>query len=420
MPLVARVTFVVLVVATFAAFFVAQRLKSEPPVINVPQITQYFSPNGDGEARTSADIAFYIKVADEATVDVVNLDGDRVRRLADARADAAEHARCAWAGTARPTTGRVVPDGQYRLRVSLRDEGRSAIVQKTMRVDTKAPQPQVCIGVPVREAETAGATSSPRATARSTDLRPAASPRFATQLPRLPHRPGQAAAGRAASSAAAGAPLRWDGLVDGKPLDPGRLPRPGAGARPGRQRRRSRPREFEPGARCRGRPGLTVRGIAAQPPLRPVTAGGRTEFFVDARGARVPLARAARRRQGRSSSAARRPTRTSSSARPRARPASTCSSCAPAAGTRPCRSSCRPRSARACSWSCPTITWLGTDKVDDTPFDGLPNTLADRRTRCAGRACSSGDERAAGRLRGRRRAAARLPRPPQDPLRPHQ
>ena len=28
----------------------------------------------------------------------------------------------------------------------------------------------------------------------------------------------------------------------------------------------------------------------------------------------------------------------------------------------------------------PTITWLGTDKVDDRPFDGLPNTLANGGT----------------------------------------
>ena len=37
MTLVARVTFLVLVGATFAAFFVAQRLKSAPPVIDVAQ-----------------------------------------------------------------------------------------------------------------------------------------------------------------------------------------------------------------------------------------------------------------------------------------------------------------------------------------------------------------------------------------------
>ncbi len=61
MPLVARITFVVLVLATFAAFFVAQRLKSEPPVIEVPQITRSFSPNGDGKRDVSR-IAVVVKV----------------------------------------------------------------------------------------------------------------------------------------------------------------------------------------------------------------------------------------------------------------------------------------------------------------------------------------------------------------------
>ena len=80
MQLVARVTFVVLVGATFAAFFVAQRLKSAPPVLNV-NLTQYFSPNGDGE-RDASRISLFLKKPDEATIDVVNLDGDAVRRLA--------------------------------------------------------------------------------------------------------------------------------------------------------------------------------------------------------------------------------------------------------------------------------------------------------------------------------------------------
>ena len=48
MTIVARVTFVLLVAATFSAFFVAQRLKSAPPVVDVRSITRYFSPNGDG------------------------------------------------------------------------------------------------------------------------------------------------------------------------------------------------------------------------------------------------------------------------------------------------------------------------------------------------------------------------------------
>src|SRR4051794_12047451 len=146
MTLVARITFVVLVGATFAAFFVAQRLKNTPSVISVGSITQYFSPNGDG-SRDASKISFSIKDADVATVDVVDIDGDRVRRLRDSVAMAAYRPlRLEWDG--KGDDGAVVPDGRYRLRVALRDEGRSAVLQKTMYVDTKAPQSLVCIGGP--------------------------------------------------------------------------------------------------------------------------------------------------------------------------------------------------------------------------------------------------------------------------------
>ena len=186
--------------------------------------------------------------------------------------------------------------------------------------------------------------------------------------------------------------------VDGKPLDPGTYIVQ-AEVRDTAGNVGVTPAEFEVGA-IPGRPGLTVRGLAAQPPLRPVTAGQRVEFRVDARGAAVPLARAPGGRLGGAQARHGDRPACSPSARPRARRASTCSSCAPAAGTRRCRSWSRPRSARACSWSCPAITWLGTDKVDDPPFDGLPNTL-DRRRHGALAARVRRHGRAAGRVRRR-------------------
>ena len=54
--------------------------------------------------------------------------------------------RLVWDGTG--DDGRVVPDGKYRLRVALRKENRSATVQKTTTVDTRAPKSEVCVGVP--------------------------------------------------------------------------------------------------------------------------------------------------------------------------------------------------------------------------------------------------------------------------------
>ncbi len=101
MTLVARITFLILVAATFAAFFVAQRVKSEPPVITVGRITSYISPNGDG-MRDGSNVSITIKTADEATVDVVTTEGDRVRRLAEGIAMAANQPRILrWDGKGR-------------------------------------------------------------------------------------------------------------------------------------------------------------------------------------------------------------------------------------------------------------------------------------------------------------------------------
>src|SRR4051812_40089064 len=146
MPIVARITFLILVGATFAAFFVAQRIKSAPPAIDVGRIARFFSPNGDGRADRN-NIAITLKRADDATVDVVAVDGDRVRRLADGVAMSAYRPlRLTWDG--KGDDGRVVPDGDYRVRVALREQGRSATVRKTMTVDTHAPSSEVCVGYP--------------------------------------------------------------------------------------------------------------------------------------------------------------------------------------------------------------------------------------------------------------------------------
>ena len=85
----AVIVFGVLVVATFAAFFVAQRLKNAPSVVQALKIATgvhqkgdppAFSPNGDGR-RERARITFRLKKADDVTVHILNADGDQVRKL---------------------------------------------------------------------------------------------------------------------------------------------------------------------------------------------------------------------------------------------------------------------------------------------------------------------------------------------------
>src|SRR3954453_14692779 len=113
MPIVARTAFLVLVGATFPAFFVAQRLKSAPPVIDVGRISSVFSPNRDGE-RDVNQISIALKTADDATGEVIRFDGDRGRRPPDSGAGRPTRPlRLTWDG--RSDSGRVVPDGRYQV-----------------------------------------------------------------------------------------------------------------------------------------------------------------------------------------------------------------------------------------------------------------------------------------------------------------
>ena len=75
MTLVARVTFLVLVGASFSAFFVAQRLKSTPAIIDVGSIARYFSPNGDGNKDVN-----HVSIRLRSAQNRVRLGSARVRR----------------------------------------------------------------------------------------------------------------------------------------------------------------------------------------------------------------------------------------------------------------------------------------------------------------------------------------------------
>ena len=139
MSTLARVVFALLVAATFGAFFVSQKLKNAESVAEYTKLRHYFSPNGDG-VRDRDRISFKVEKADRLTVTVVNLDGDRVRRLAtgvDARPE--RPVTVVWDG--RTDDGIRAPDGRYRLQVGLRRTGRTVTIPGAFNVDTTAPSP---------------------------------------------------------------------------------------------------------------------------------------------------------------------------------------------------------------------------------------------------------------------------------------
>ena len=138
--LLVRVVFGLLVAATLAAFFVTQRLKSADPLVSRIFYQPWVSPNGDGR-KDVVRMRFRLPRPDRATVSVVDDGGDEVRRLADDRPLGARTHYFHWNG--RTDDRRRAPDGAYRLRVSLRSQGRSLVAPRTVTVDTSPPEPRV-------------------------------------------------------------------------------------------------------------------------------------------------------------------------------------------------------------------------------------------------------------------------------------
>ena len=106
MTTLARVVFLALVAATFGAFFVAQRLKGAPPVVEM-QGRRWFSPNGDGR-RDRAEITLRVRQSDTLTVDLIDAAGTPVRRLVTERPiHPSSPVRLLWDG--RTDDGTIAP-----------------------------------------------------------------------------------------------------------------------------------------------------------------------------------------------------------------------------------------------------------------------------------------------------------------------
>jgi N,N-dimethylformamidase beta subunit-like, C-terminal/FlgD Ig-like domain len=360
--LAARITFLVLVGATFAAFFVAQRLKSAPAVITVASLKRDFSPAEHPQA-----FSVFLKVDDDVTVDVVTQDGDRVRRLADdVHAVAHRALRLEWDG--RRDDGTRAPDGNYRIRVSLRNEGRSSVIQKTMRLDTKPPSSVVCVGTPCDKKAAGNIIAPSHAPVRVFIKGVSRSYRTKFTVWRTDQgRPVQV--GHFQGN-------RGSHLVryDSSKLDPGTYLFQ-AEVRDKAGNWGTSPKVIEPGA-IDGSPGLTVRGIAVQPPVRPVTAGQLADFYVDTRGApytwrlrRVGIKRILKRGRGDGPNLAIHMPNDPSGAYLLDVRAGRWHEQVPVMVQGVKRSSVLV--------VVPAITWLGSDRVDDQRLDGIPNTLSD-------------------------------------------
>jgi hypothetical protein len=376
----AAAVFLLLVAATIGAFFAAQRLKSENPLLRYRASDRAFSPNGDG-VRDTARIRFKLPEADDVTVTILDEDGGTVARVASNRHLPAGEATLRWDG--RGDDNVVAPEDSYRVRVGLRHHGRANTLPHEIELDLTPPRPRIsAVGGPGRGPIVIDGVRRRSATAKVT--RAARRPRFSVWrtdgarprrvVERLP------AAGRRRA--------RWDGLVRGRPAEAGTyLIAVEALDRAGNQG--SAPRSLPPPATGPGRGGVgvTVRPLALSPPLVPVSSGALARVKVDAGGLRYEwsLRRVGGERAGGGRSRARRlavriPEGPAGAfvLTVRARDA-TARAAIPVAAPE----------TRPVLVVLPVLTWQGRNDADDDG-NGLPDSLARGRPALVGRPFAGG------------------------------
>jgi hypothetical protein len=281
----AAIVFGLLVAATFAAFFVAQRIKNTPSVVQRLRMSPFFSPNGDGRFDR-ARITFRLKQGDDVTVTVLDADGDPVRTLLDDRHISAYqplNPPLRWDG--RDDQGRIVPDGLYRIRITLRGQGRSVAPQRSIRKDTTPPRPVVTSMGPDPHY---GPELLPRPDGKAAVAHFQAAPKYRPRA--LLFRTSPAAPRLVLDQALkpGDTSWAWDGTADGRSVSPGTYLvvlewRDQAGNVGTSAPLDQAGLPILNRGRLRGRGGITVRYLAAQAPAEPVKARDPLQLGVDSR-----------------------------------------------------------------------------------------------------------------------------------------
>jgi hypothetical protein len=274
------VAFTLLVLATIAAFFVAQHLKVSTPLIagSPRPFPAFISPGETGcaGANRSTKFSFYLlHRADDVAVYVVDRAGAIVRTLASGR-----HMRRGvrfpdgnfpWDG--KQDNGRLAPDGTYFFRIALLHQGRTIELTKTpITVKTAPPRPVVNEVTPVLIPQ--GNTPA-RIRYSGVGKRGASVRLYRTDLPGGPRLVKTFGAPASGSTS-------WDGRIQKRPAPAGTylvgLDATDAACNTGHF-----PASMPPPRGSTPHAGLTVRYLAAQPPLTPVPAGSPATVYVDSR-----------------------------------------------------------------------------------------------------------------------------------------
>jgi hypothetical protein len=270
-----------LVAATVAAFFVTQHLKVTTPVIGANVTIP--APLSPGQPKCSVThTSFYLQHrSDDVDVYVVDQSGSIVRTIAVNHhmrkgVRFPDGASFVWNG--RKDDGQLAPDGTYYFRVGLRQQGRTVDLTDNRRtripilVKTVAPHPVVKgidnqllphAGVPATIHYSGNEGHIATVDVYRTDLEPA--------KPR-----------KVFSFLSGGQTALWDGKIRGTPAPPG-VYLIGLDVTDRACNTGHFPPIIPPTPGATPDAGVTVRYLAAQPPLDPVPAGTKATVLVDSR-----------------------------------------------------------------------------------------------------------------------------------------
>jgi len=128
---------VALLAATAAAFALTQGLKNQPAAIFGTDVDEVFSPVCGCDSNT-ASIAFKLRNSDRLDVSVVDGSDRVVRTIERGREYAQGPVEIAWDG--RDDAGKVLPEGEYKPRIRLRDDRTTYTLPNPIRIDVTPPR----------------------------------------------------------------------------------------------------------------------------------------------------------------------------------------------------------------------------------------------------------------------------------------
>ena len=141
MTLLARGALAVLLGATFVGFFVVNRLKHSPAIVQRVMMNISFAPTV-GSPMPIEHLSFRIKQTDDVTATIVDSHGDPVATLThNYRLRRYTQLRLGWNG--RTDSGAPAPPGTYQLRITLLSQARSVIPPRTFELVAAPGAPRV-------------------------------------------------------------------------------------------------------------------------------------------------------------------------------------------------------------------------------------------------------------------------------------